>query len=213
MLSRLTKGLLLRTLPRSLLVKRGPADAGAVYLTFDDGPNPQHTPPLLDLLAQHGAKASFFLVGEEVEKYGDVVRRIVDEGHRAGNHSWNHPVFGKLPVAEQMAQVERTDAALASYTGDARAPFRPPRGDLTPRLLARFARQARSIAYWSYDSLDYSRQSAAGLIDRLRGRPPVAGDIVLMHDDGGAALDILRALLPEWRARGLTFRALPREIC
>lgn len=213
MLSRLGKALLLRTLPPSLLVKRGPATDGAVYLTFDDGPNPLHTPPLLDLLAEHGATASFYLIGDQVVKHGDVVRRIVGDGHRVGNHSWNHPLFGTLPVAAQMAQVDRTDAALAPYTGEPRASFRPPRGDLTVRFLARFARQKRRIAYWSYDSRDYSRQPAAGLIERMRREPPVAGDIVLMHDDGGAALDILRTLLPEWRAHGLTFKALPRELC
>lgn len=209
MLSRLVKAVLLRVLPSSLLVKRGPAAGGAVYLTFDDGPNPVHTPPLLDLLAQHDARASFYLIGDQVEKHGHMVRRIVDEGHRVGNHSWDHPMFGDLPIDRQMDQVDRTDAVLAAHTGEPRASFRPPRGDLTLPFLWRFARQRRRIAYWSYDSRDYSRQPAAGLIERLRRQPPVAGDIVLMHDDSEATTQALAVMLPEWRAAGFGLRALP----
>ena len=68
------------------------------------------------------------------------------------------------------------------------------------------------MVHWSYDSMDYGRKASEPLIARLRNAPPVPGDIVLLHDDGDASLAILRALLPEWRARGLCFAALPGEI-
>lgn len=212
MFARLLKAALLRVAPATLLVKRGPVDGRAVYLTFDDGPNPRYTPRLLDLLARHEAKATFFLIGDQIALYGDLIRRIVAEGHRLGNHSWNHPLFARLRLDEQLEQVERTDRALSDFTGEDRAPFRPPRGDVTLRLLSRFARLGRALVHWSYDSMDYGSTSADSLIERMRQRPPVPGDIVLLHDDGDASFDILSALLPEWRAQGLAFTTLPGEI-
>lgn len=212
MFARLIKAVLLRVAPASVVVKRGPGTGGAIYLTFDDGPNPRHTPQLLDLLAEHDARATFFVIGDQIAPYGQLIGRMAADGHRIGNHSWDHPQFGKLDLREQLDQIERTDRALSGYTSESHAPFRPPRGDITLRLLLRFARAGRAMVHWSYDSMDYGRAASRGLIERLRRTPPVPGDIVLLHDDGDASFEILRELLPEWSARGLTFAALPREI-
>ena len=96
------KSRMLGMLPSRLVVTRLPANGRRLFLTFDDGPDPEHTPQVLDILRRHGATASFFLVGELVDHHPGVVRRIVAEGHRIGNHSWSHPLMTTLPLARQI---------------------------------------------------------------------------------------------------------------
>lgn len=193
-----------------MLIRR-PLGGRGLYLTFDDGPNPQVTPALLDLLAEHGAHATFFLLGEHAERHPDIARRIVAEGHAIGNHSYSHPRFANIDLDAQWVEIERTDRILASIDGEQRHWFRPPSGALPLRMLADFARRRRGVAYWSYDSMDYKRESAATLSARLREYPPLAGDIVLLHDDDPRTIESLRVMIPEWRAAGHSLRALPAE--
>lgn len=206
-----SKRQLLELLPQRIVQVRGDAAGGARYLSFDDGPHPEHTPQLLDLLAAHAVQASFFLVGKRVEQYPAVVERIVAAGHLIGNHSWSHEHFGHQPLGEQLAELERTDTVLARFDGRARHRIRPPQGSLPLPLLVSLARRQRSVAYWSYDSMDYREPPVAELVASFRSVPPVAGDIVLMHDDSALARNALMVLLPEWCAEGQVFRALPVE--
>lgn len=205
------KQTLLGLLPDALALTRGDRAERSAYLTFDDGPNPTYTPPLLDLLARYGARASFFLIGDQVERHPDIVERIVAEGHLIGNHSYDHPHFDRLPLGEQIAQVERTDRLLARFDGRPRHRFRTPRGVVPLRLLARFARERRGITYWSYDSLDYDDHPVDRLAAALERHGLRNGEIVLMHDDSARAEGILERLLPQWRDQGIALRALPEE--
>lgn len=188
-----------------------PLGGRALYLTFDDGPDPDVTQKMLDLLAENGARATFFILGEKAERFPDVVRRIVAEGHVIGNHSYNHPRFANIDLATQHAQIERTDRILSTFDGQPQHWFRPPSGALPLRMVVDFARRRRGIAYWSYDSMDYQRKGSAALRDRLRANPPRPGDILLMHDDDPDTVSALRELIPEWQAAGHTLQALPPE--
>jgi peptidoglycan/xylan/chitin deacetylase (PgdA/CDA1 family) len=203
---------LLRWLPRQLLVSRASGTDGAIYLTFDDGPHPEHTAALLDVLDRHKARATFFLIGELARRQPDLVRRIAAEGHAIGNHSQTHPEFRALDLAAQLAEFDAAERTLRDIIGDVPVPLRTPRGALPPRLVARLAAQGRPIVFWSYDSLDYRRGEPTAVLAMMRQQPPRAGDIVLMHDDGPAAAQVLDVLLPEWRAAGLVARALPQAI-
>lgn len=198
----------LRWIPNGLLTTVGSTVDRSLYLTFDDGPHPEHTGPLLDLLAAHGAKASFFLIGQQVERHPELVRRIVEEGHTVGNHSYSHPRFETLSLDQQFAEIDRTDALLATISGHPRHGFRPPRGVLTLRMLARCLRERRKILYWSYDSLDYSRRPVPELLATIEGSPVRAGEIILMHDDSDHSLHLLAQLIPKWKAEGFVMRAL-----
>lgn len=202
---------LLRWLPESLVITAGPRAQRSLYLSFDDGPHPEHTPRVLDLLAEHGAKATFFLIGNQIEANAALVQRMVDEGHMLGNHSMSHPHFERLSLAQQLHEVGQTDALLSTIDGRPRHSFRPPRGVLTLPMLARFFRQRRRVDYWSYDSLDYSHRPAAELIEVMRRHPVRAGDIILMHDDSPISLEMLQVLIPAWKAEGFSLRSLPRE--
>ena len=201
----------LRWLPGAWIQTAGPRAQKGLYLTFDDGPHPEHTPPLLDLLARHGAKATFFLIGEQIDRHPALARRIVEEGHTLGNHSFTHPQFETLSLDAQFDEIERTDRALASVSGRPRHGFRPPRGVLPLPLMLRFIRKRRRIAYWSYDSLDYSSRPAPELVGIIKQHPVRAGDIVLMHDDSTISLEMLESLIPAWKADGFSLLALPQE--
>jgi len=199
---------LLGLLPEKLVMTRT-RDAALRYLSFDDGPEPGHTPKLLDTLARHDVKASFFLVGEKIEQYPEIVQRIVADGHMIGNHSYSHWSFDNMNLTKQLDEVYRTDALLRLFDDRPHHRMRPPHGYVGAQLLAHFARRKRSLVYWSYDSLDYQDKPVDALIDRLRNDPPAPGDIVLMHDDSDKAADALDVLLPEWLSQGMRFAALP----
>lgn len=200
---------LLRWLPDSWLLTTGPSHDRALYLTFDDGPNEGYTERLLDVLAANQAKATFFLLGEQIERHPDLVRRMVAEGHMLGNHSYNHPRFTRIPHAEQMEQIARTEALLGKFDGRPVHRFRPPSGKFPLSLLMHFAVHRGGMAYWSYDSLDYQRMPATQMIEIMRAQPPRAGDVILMHDESDATVEMLAVMLPEWRNAGFAFRALP----
>ncbi len=191
------------------MLTHGPAAVPTLYLSFDDGPDPEHTPRILDLLAAHGAHASFFLIGEHAERHPRLVERLVAEGHLIGNHSYSHPRFGNLALSAQIEEITRTEHILSAFDGLARHRFRPPYGVLPARLVAHCAMQRRNIAFWSFDSLDYQERTAEELVAMLRAQPPRTGDIVLMHDDRAHTVELLEVMLPQWRAQGFRLDALP----
>jgi peptidoglycan/xylan/chitin deacetylase (PgdA/CDA1 family) len=198
--------------PDALVQTKGPRRDHACYLTFDDGPDPTHTPPLLDLLAKHGVKASFFLVGQKVERHPKLVERIVAEGHMLGNHSYSHWSFKRMTTGKKLSEIHSTDALLSAFDGRLQHRMRPPHGYVGADLLCYFAMHRRSFVYWSYDSLDYQDRPTREMVGRLRADPPSSGDIVLMHDDSDRARDALAVLLPEWLGSGYSFRALAQDV-
>ncbi|WP_027081243.1 polysaccharide deacetylase family protein [Luteimonas mephitis] len=203
--------LLLGLFPNAWVETSGDRAQPTLYLTFDDGPHPQYTPPLLELLAEHDAKATFFLVGNQVERHPELAKRIAQAGHLLGNHSYSHPAFESLSLRQQVEEIERTDRLLHAIDGRLHHPFRPPRGVLSPAMLLHILWRRRRIGYWSYDSLDYSRRPAPELIELADRHPPRNGDIVLMHDDSDISLDVLRTMLPQWKRDGFRFRAIRPE--
>lgn len=183
--------------------------ATGVAFTFDDGPNPEHTPQVLDLLAQYDARATFFLVGEQVERYPDLVRRIAAEGHAIGNHTYSHVRCRELDLPALRGQIERTDLALAAVlgTGERALPlFRPPFGELKVTQAIHLARTGRTLAYWNQDTRDYRGASAAEIA--ALGPTLTGGDIVLLHDRFPATVEALPALLEALQVKGLEARTL-----
>ncbi|MBE1161966.1 polysaccharide deacetylase family protein [Dyella acidiphila] len=197
--------------PDALVQTKGSGRNNIRYLTFDDGPDPIYTPPLLDLLASHGVKASFFLVGQKIERHPKLVERIVAEGHMLGNHSYSHWSFKRMTTRKKLNEIHQTDALLSAFDGRLHHRMRPPHGYVGADLLCYFALHRRNFVYWSYDSLDYQERPTPVMVDRLRADPPSPGDIVLMHDDSDRARDALSVLLPEWLRDGHAFCALPQE--
>lgn len=189
-------------LPGSMVTTRIPSSphGDAVYLTFDDGPDAEVTPRVMDLLDEYGAKATFFLIGQQAEQNPRVSEELVARGHQLGNHSLRHRRFGSLSLQEQLGEIQRTDELLSGFDGRAKHPFRPPHGKLSLPLMLQLRRDQRPTILWSIDTQDYTHDTSHAL-DVLRSRPPCSGDIVLMHDDHPTVLDLLGRMLPAWSER------------
>lgn len=195
---------------RRHIVTRVRGTDGAVYLTFDDGPHPDHTPATLEVLERNGARGTFFVIGGAARAHPSLCREIVARGHGLGNHSMSHPRMRGLSLERVGREIDEGEAAVREAAPGTRPMFRPPHGKVTPTVLYACMRRGTRIAHWSIDSLDF-RLDAKGVEARLRGRPPVAGDVLLFHDDGPAAAEALSVLLPEWRRAGLRFAPLPAD--
>ncbi len=196
---------LLSVLTASRVRTRGPAPC--VYLTFDDGPHATLTAKLLDLLAQHEVKATFFLLGCELQKTPELAHRMVAEGHALGNHSMTHARFRSLGLRAQWQEIEQADQALQPMDGRTRHLFRPPNGRFNLATLLCCLCRSQPLMLWSHDSHDFKLDSAA-LIQRLSSFSLCAGDVVLFHDDTGSAIAALAVLLPQWKQAGLRFGVL-----
>lgn len=180
------------------------ARSKAICLTFDDGPHPEHTPRLLDLLRRHAIHATFFLQGRYVEQYPQLVARLVAEGHVIGNHSFNHPSFAKLTLSRQVEEIRQTETLLTRFDGRSRHPFRPPYGRLTVGIIAWCLLHRHRITLWSFDSLDF-RLSEQEICERAQRSLLSQGSILLFHDDSVSGALALDRLIPLWRAAGLEF--------
>lgn len=164
-------------------ISHGSRSLDRVALSFDDGPDPEVTPALLDVLSQHGAHATFFAIGRRLEEEPRLARRIAAEGHELGNHSWCHSRWQNFRgAAAQAREIARGARSIATVTGAMTRPlYRPPIGLKSPQL-ARAADQARlTVVGWSLRSFDTHTNDPEPIAARVlrRIRP---GDIVLLHD-------------------------------
>ncbi|WP_411992773.1 polysaccharide deacetylase family protein [Agarivorans sp. DSG3-1] len=184
------------------------AQQPALYLTFDDGPYPEFTALLLDLLAKHQAKATFFVLGARAEKFTALTSQIVQEGHALANHSYNHPRFDHISVTERNQQIEKTNSAIKQLTNTDCRLFRSPQGRWDSSLLGYLIRHGITAVHWSRDSLDYKKEPTEQLIKRFNDQPVTAGDIILFHDDNNLCIDALAVLIPQWQAQGFELKAL-----
>ncbi len=164
----------------------GTAGGKRVALTFDDGPDPEYTPKILDLLGSLGVKATFFLKGNKIPGQEWVVTRIFREGHIVGNHSYNHPDLRKYSPEGIMREMETTTALVAKITGKEMTLVRPPYGEMTEAGLDRLVAAGYAMVNWSVDSLDWRLESAEAIINHTL--PQIKpGAIILMHSasEGG----------------------------
>jgi peptidoglycan/xylan/chitin deacetylase (PgdA/CDA1 family) len=196
------------TLPRRLFLTDGPRHSRQVCLTFDDGPHPDYTPRLLQVLAELEVKATFFMIGREADRYPQIVRRISAEGHEVGNHSWSHYDSRSIVSADFMDEVQRTSDVLARLTGRPCCLFRPPHGKLTPAQLVRAWMCRQTVALWNQDPKDYACRSPGDLTAFFDAHPARGGSIVLLHDNQPHAVDALPAIVAGIRARDLSFTTL-----
>jgi len=176
-----------------------------IALTFDDGPHPDLTPRLLDILRQNGVRATFFVVGRNVKAYPEIARRIVAEGHEIANHSWSHPPLNKLGAAGLRHEIEETNAVIESVTGRRPANMRPPYGALNPHVREYLTKgQNMNIILWSVDPLDWKRPGAQVVARRLvEGATP--GGILLAHDIHPGTVEAMPDVIAQLKARGYGF--------
>ncbi len=179
----------LRAKYRSTFMLNGSSSKREIALTFDDAPDDNFTPKVLDVLKKEGVRATFFVVGNRVQAHPEIVRRMVREGHVVGNHSWNHANLPKLGDAEFRDQILRTDQVIESLTGYRPTFVRPPYGNIDENQIQWLASQHKVIVNWDIDSLDWKGLNAEQVKTNVLAHAH-PGAIILQHSAGGTGEDL-----------------------
>jgi peptidoglycan-N-acetylglucosamine deacetylase len=186
-------------------VFRGPSKRNAIALTFDDGPHPVYTSQISRTLRDAGARATFFMVGDAMERHPALVQQLRDDGHELGSHSMSHPEMKDLArdkfAREIDAMYELRDPQGRPWIGNRY--FRPPKGVITLSSLRHCAARGYKLVFWNRDPEDYAAHSAAQILAYFDKQKLRHGDIVLLHDKTQQTADALPGLLKALRAEKL----------
>ena len=191
---------------------RAPASYNAVNtsrpvlaLTFDDGPHPELTPQLLDILRAEGIRATFYVIGRNVETYPDIARRIVSEGHEIANHTWSHPALPSVGAARLNKEIASTTEVIQRVTGRRPTNMRPPYGAINERVRqSMYKDHGLDVIMWSVDPLDWRRPGAQVVRQRLvDGATP--GGILLAHDIHPGTIEAMPGTIRDLKAKGYGF--------
>jgi len=211
-----------QTYPSSYVIQRVGHNPGQVALTFDDGPDPEWTPRILNILKKEQIKAAFFIIGQNGQADPELVRRIVNEGHEIGNHSFTHPSLHEIPAGITRMELNATRLLIESLTGRTTRLFRPPHFGSEPDTPDKVVPMwiANELGYITVglrvDSHDWELPGAAAIVENtLAGitnpDPERQGQVVLLHDGGGDRSQTVKALpklIHELRSRGYRFSTI-----
>jgi peptidoglycan/xylan/chitin deacetylase (PgdA/CDA1 family) len=195
-------------------VRRLAGRTSRVYLTFDDGPDPEWTPRFLDVLEEAGVRATFFVVGRTARRYRTLLRHVAAAGHAIGNHTYAHRHPWAMTPSEARREVANGSAAIADVLGQAPRLFRPPHGRLRPTMTEAATEHGQRTVLWSLSACDWGPFARASRIQSRLSRIR-AGDIVLMHDGRNRSnhpwetLHALPSLLGNLQETGLEASAIP----
>lgn len=192
-----------------LILRTGKNVGKLVCLTFDDGPDATYTPAVLDVLKQKNVKATFFLIGKRVEENPEIAKRIADEGHLIGNHTYSHANLDKAsPEVEQ--EISKAEAAFKPLGFTGNNLFRPAYGAANPSLVEQVANLGYKIAMWSVDTLDWRGLSAAEVLKNVTNTV-TPGAVILQHSAGGPGEDLsgsvaaIPQIIDQLQAQGYRF--------
>ncbi len=180
-------------------------DGPYVAMTFDDGPSATLTPKLLDLLAAHHMKATFFVIGQNASDHPEILKRAAREGHEIANHSWSHPNLGKMSDEGVRRELQKTDDAIKAAIGIRPTLMRPPYGSITARQKIWIHSEfGYKIIIWDVDPLDWKRPGPSVVTHRIvsEARP---GSIILSHDIHPPTIEAMPATFDQLQAKGFKF--------
>src|SRR5581483_6697625 len=195
----------------------GPRGSKQIALTFDDGPNDPHTLHLLDILAKHDVRATFFLIGRYARQRPGIVRDIANQGHVLANHTFTHPLLIFAPGSQVRREIIECKQAIQDAAGEHSNLFRPPWGGRRPGLFRLVRQLGLDPILWSVMGYDWNAPSAAYIEQRVASRIR-GGDVVLLHDGGHLALGTDRSLtvqavarlIPRFKSSGHEFVTIPQ---
>jgi peptidoglycan-N-acetylglucosamine deacetylase len=186
------------------------ANDATIHLTFDDGPHPIATPEVLDILNSRQLKATFFLLGENVERYPDLARAISEEGHLIGNHALVHKPMIAKSRSFQSQQMSETNRIIEVVTGNTPSLFRPPFGMFTYATLRAATSQGLRTVLWDVDSKDYASSDMHAVTGRVT-QQTLPGSIILFHDNESTSKllpQYLNPILDDLQHRDMKFSTL-----
>jgi len=190
----------------------GPYNQAGIALTFDDGPDLVFTPQILEKLRKYHVKGTFFLLGENMEKYPHLVKQIASEGHVIGNHTYSHPKLTEISDETYHFEIEKTDRIVQELAGYKPRFFRPTYGAINENQVAWATEQKMMVIQWSVDTLDWKGLSA-DVITQTVGANVLPGSIILQHSADGVPLqgsvDALDQIIPALQKKGARFVTLP----
>lgn len=179
-----------------------------IALTFDDGPHPRYTERILDVLAEYGICATFFLIGENIGYYDDgIVRRMIDEGHEIGNHTQNHGHTARMSEESFCADVRECDSLISDKFGYRPRVFRPPEGYVDQKVKKIAEELGYDIILWSIDTRDWEHATPSQIVRNIE-KNVSGGDIILMHDyvsGKSTTVAALRMIIPRLLDEGFEF--------
>jgi len=194
---------ILRPLWGKVLWRKDPSKK-VIYLTFDDGPVPEVTPLVLDLLDEYKIKATFFCVGENVQKHPDTFAQVLSRGHKVGNHTFNHLKGFSVTDEEYYSNIDKAAELIDSKL------FRPPYGRVTGKQIKKL-RDRYTIIMWDVITHDYNKNLSPETIMRTIKRYSRNGSLVVFHDSIKANDNVLAVLplaIEYWKSKGYTFGVL-----
>ena len=196
---------ILRQWYKKSLLWKIPNAKDEVFLTFDDGPTPEVTPRILEILKEHQPKATFFCVGENVQKHPELFEQILSEGHNVGNHSFNHLNAWETDRKTYLENIKKASEWIPSKL------FRPPYGKISPKLI-KYLRKEYKIIMWTVLSGDFDADVDPEQCFKNATAKTEAGDILVFHDNIKARANVLDALprtLDYFKDLGIKVSALP----
>ncbi len=190
-----------------------PVPGPFIAMTFDDGPVAKNTPRLLDMLAARGIKATFFTVGQNVQMYPNIIRRMAAEGHEVANHTWTHPWITRLSDEAVRLELRRSHDLLTNLTGTAPVMYRPPYGAISTRhekwILEEFG---YPTIIWSVDCADSRPRSTPARVRANVVRETRPGSVILVHDLHSTSVDAMPATLDDLLTKGFKFVTMSQLI-
>lgn len=183
----------------------------AIYLTFDDGPNDIVTPQVLEILSNQNVPATFFCVGENIQKYPTIVERIVSEGHSIGNHTHNHIKGWNYPSKEYLLNVKKAQFAIQPFANTTL--FRPPYGRISKKQGTELIQLGFKIVMWDILSYDYNKHLHIENCIKNISKKTRNGSIIVFHDSLKAQAQLLQILpiyIENMIQKGFIFKALPQ---
>jgi peptidoglycan/xylan/chitin deacetylase (PgdA/CDA1 family) len=196
--------------PAAAAPTKTPLPTKYVVLTFDDGPDIEYTPKVLEILAKYDAKATFFEIGQSVQKHPELTKRAHAAGHSVQNHTWTHPDLRKLGATAFRQQIMSTDQAIRAQTGSTPGCLRPPYGGVSAAVRQRAKALGKDLVVWTVDSRDWTKPGTTAIVQRVL-KNVHSGSVILMHDGGGNRSQTVAALptiLKTLKAQGYGFRTL-----
>lgn len=172
--------------------------APMVALTFDDGPNPEYTERILNVLQENYSKATFFVVGTNAEKYPDILKMVASAGNEIGNHTFNHSNLTELSSADVEEQIDKVNRAVKKATGENPTVIRPPFGAYDDNLLNQLE---VPVVLWDLDTEDWDSRNAQMVVDNVLSKVK-DGDIILMHDIYESTAEAVEVLVPKLKEQG-----------
>jgi len=191
---------------------KGITEEKIVALTFDDGPDENHTLQILDILEKQQVRGNFFVIGKKAEQHKDIILKIKENDHIIGNHSYSHDFFFDLFTNKKMERdLRSTDEVIETITGEKPVLFRPPYGVTNPVLARVVKKLGYKVVGWSVRSLDTVLKDENTLLDRITDRLH-PGAVILMHDDREMTVKVLEKVILKIKKEGYRFVKLEELI-